>query len=225
MIHESDQQLAKWIKTIVDGATVSFDPPGNTQTKTVGVYLMDLAQTAPDRGSRRPPFLMTLRYLVTTHAPKTEDAHQMLGALVVAALENSEFEVEQDPLPVSLWSALGIPPRPAFVIRVPFRHERPQKLAPPVKHPLIVKRLPLRSFIGRVVGPDNIPIMNAQVELPSLDLTTNTDSKGKFSFSSIPDEPGVKVLRIRAKGQEFSINAKQAESETEPLVIQLQLEG
>ncbi len=63
------------------------------------------------------------------------------------------------------------------------------------------------------------------MELPSLDLSTNTDSKGKFRFSSIPDEPGEKVLRIRAKGQEFSINAKQAESETEPLVIQLQLEG
>ena len=149
----------------------------------------------------------------------------MLGALVIGALENPEFEVEQDPVPISLWTALGIPPRPAFVIRVPFRHERPQKLAPPVRHPLVVKRLPLRSFKGQIVGPGNIPIMNAQVELPSLDLSTITDSRGTFHFSSIPDEPGEKLLRVRAKGQEFSINAKQAASETEPLVIQLQLEG
>ena len=149
----------------------------------------------------------------------------MLGALVVAALENPEFEVEQEPLPLSLWTALGIAPRPSFVLRVPFKHERPEKLAPRVRKPLVIKHLPLRSFEGIILGPEDIPLMNAQVELPSLELSTHTDSKGRFQFSAIPAAPGKKLLRVRAKGQEFSINTEQAGSDQDPLVIHLQLEG
>ena len=226
MIDETDRQLTSWIAKILGSVKVSLDPPrAAAAEKGIGLYLLELVQSTPDRGIRRPPILMTLRYLVTSHASSPEEAHQMLGALVVAAFDNPDFEVEQEQLPVSLWSALEIPPRPAFVLRVPFRHERKQKIAPPVKHPLVVKRFPLRSFKGQIVGPENIPLTNARVELPSLDLSTITDSKGRFYFSSIPDVPGPKLLRVRAKGQEFSIKTEQAESEDEPLVIQVELEG
>lgn len=226
MIEQIDHRLSSWVTQTLPGASVSLDAPGQTSAdKDVGLYLLELVQSTPDRGIRRPPILMTLRYLITTHSANAEEAHQMLGKLAVAAFDNGEFEVEQDQLPLSLWTALGIPPRPAFVLRVPFRHERKQKLAPPVKHPLVVKRFPLRTFEGQIVGPENIPLMNAQVDLLSFDLSTNTDSKGRFRFGSIPDAPGVKLLRVRAKGQEFSIKTEQAESEEEPLVIHLELEG
>ena len=147
----------------------------------------------------------------------------MLGDLVVAALQTPEFEVEHEPLPLSLWTALGIAPRPAFVLRVPFKHERPEKLAPPVRHAMVIKPLPMGSLEGQVVGPEDIPLVNARVELPSLELSTTTDSKGRFRFSSVPSAPGTRLLRVRAKGQEFSINVDPAG--TEPLVIHLQLEG
>jgi len=226
MIDQTDRQLAAWIGEILDHVNVSLAPPGAGEAaKEVGLYLMELVQAPATRGTRRPPLLMTLRYLVTTHAPKPEDAHQMLGALVIAALQNPEFEVEQEPLPISLWTAFQIAPRPAFVLRVPFRQERPEKLAPFVKQPLVIKQLPMQSFEGRVVGPENIPIMNARVELPSLDLYTSTDSQGHFRFSSVPAGPGARLVRVRAKGQEFSINTEQAAADKEPLVIQLQLEG
>jgi hypothetical protein len=225
MIDQTDRQLAAWIGDTLDLVNVSLAPPGAAEAaRGVGLYLMELVQSAPPRGTRRPPILMTLRYLVTTQASKPEEAHQMLGKLVIAALENPEFEVEQEPLPLALWTALGIAPRPSFVLRVPFRHERPEKLAPRVKH-LVIKRLPLRSFGGQIVGPENIPLMNVRVELAGLDMYTNTDSKGRFHFASVPDAPGAKLLRVRAKGQEFSINTEQADSDKEPLVIHLQLEG
>ena len=67
--------------------------------------------------------------------------------------------------------------------------------------------------------------MNARVELPALEMSTNTDSKGRFHFSAVPAVPGKKLLRVRAKGQEFSINTEQAGSDKDPLVIHLQLEG
>jgi hypothetical protein len=226
MFNETDRNVVSWAGKALDGVPVSLEPPrADGAAKGISLYLLELVQSTADRGVRRPPILMTLRYLVTTGGSTPEEAHKMLGALVVAAYENPDFEVEQEQLPLALWTALGVPPRPAFVLRVPFIHERKQKLAPPVKHPLIIKRFPLRSFKGQIVGPENIPLMNARVELPSLDLSTNTDSKGRFHFASVPDAPGTKVLLVRAKGQEFSINAEQADSEDEPLVIHLELEG
>ena len=226
MIDQIDRRLAAWIGGILDQVDVSLAPPEAAETaRGVGLYLMELVQSPPARGTRRPPFMMTLRYLVTTKAAKPEDAHQMLGDLVVAALENSEFEVEQEPLPLALWTSLGIAPRPSFVLRVPFIHERPEKLAPLVRKPIVIKHLALRSLEGQILGPEDIPLMNARVELPSLELFTTTDSKGRFHFSSVPAMPGARVLRVRAKGQEFSINTEQAGSEDDPLVIHLQLEG
>ena len=56
-------------------------------------------------------------------------------------------------------------------------------------------------------------------------MSTNTDSKGRFHFSAVPAAPGARLLRVRAKGQEFSINTEQAGSDQDPLVIHLQLEG
>lgn len=227
MIDDTDRRLAAWISGILDQVNVTLAPPSATESaRSVGLYLMELVQSpTPARDTHRPPLMMTLRYLVTTQAAKPEDAHQMLGKLAIAALENPEFEVEQESLPPALWTALGIAPRPAFVLRVPFRHERTEKRAPIVRKPIVIKQLPLRSFAGQIVGPENIPLMNARVELPAFELYTNTDSKGRFHFSSVPAAPGPRLLRVRAKGQEFSINTEQADSDKEPLVIHLQLEG
>jgi hypothetical protein len=226
MIDEIDRRLSDWIGTILEQVEVSLAPPGASQTaRSVGLFLLELVHNPASRGARRPPIQITLRYLVTTQAAKPEEAHQMLGELVIAALQEPDFEVEQEPLPLSVWSALSVAPRPSFVLRVPFRHERPEKLAPPVRRPLVIKQSPLRSLSGQVLGPENIPIMDARVELPALQLYTNTDSKGRFHFAAVPSEPRPKLLRVRAKGKEFSINTEQAVSDGDPILIHLQLEG
>lgn len=225
MIDEIDRHLSDWIATILKDVGVSFEPPAREQRgRSVGLYLMDLTRIPAPRGKRRPPLQIRLRYLVTTKADDPQEAHQMLGELLIAALQESEFVVEQEPLPISLWEALKVEPRPAFVLRVPLIHEQPEKLAPPVRKPLILKSSQLGTLTGQVVGPENIPIADARVEVPALELHTNTDSKGRFHFSAVPVEPYPKLLRVRAKGQEFSIDTKQV-SAAEPLVIHLQLEG
>ncbi|HEV2914247.1 MAG TPA: hypothetical protein VGX92_13300 [Pyrinomonadaceae bacterium] len=226
MIDQVDRRLEDWIGSTLDQVEVSLLPPGESATgRGVNLYLMELINNPPARGLRRPPVQMMLRYLVMTRADKPEDAHRMLGDLVIAALENPEFEVELEPLPVAVWTAFGVAPRPCFVLRVPLRHERPEKLAPSVKHPLVVKQSPLRSLHGQVLGPESIPIMNARVELPALQLSTRTDSRGRFHFSAVPAEPRVKLLRVLAKGREYSITTEQAERDHEPFVINLQMEG
>jgi hypothetical protein len=224
-IDDIDRRLSDWIGSILEQVEVSLALPGESKTaRNVGLFLLDLVHNPASRGARRPPIQIMLRYLVTTQADKPEEAHQMLGELVIAALQEPDFEVEQEPLPLSLWSALGVAPRPSFVLRVPFRHERIEKPAPPVRQPLVIKQSPLLSLSGQVLGPENIPIMDAQVELPGLQLHTNTDFKGRFHFYAVPSEPRPKLLRVRAKGKEFSINTEQTESDNGPILIHLQLE-
>ena len=226
MIDEIDRRLSEWIGSVLDQVEVSLAPPGASKTtRSVGLFLLELVQNPPSRGARRPPIHITLRFLVTTQAAKPEEAHQMLGELVIAALQEPDFEVEQEPLSVSVWRALGVAPRPSFVIKVPFRHERPEKLAPLVRQPVVIQASSMSTLSGQVFGPENIPIMDARVELPGLQLYTSTDSKGRFHFSAVPSGPRPKLLRVRAKGKEFSINTEQAESDSEPILIHLQLEG
>lgn len=227
MIDQIDSRLSEWIKTILKNAEVSLGPPATGNgAATVGLYLLEVTQTPPPaRGKRRPPIQIKLRYLVTTHAADPKEAHKMLGDLLVAALKDPEFEVEQEPLPVTLWTAFNVAPQPAFVFRLPYKLERPERFAKPVLQPLVLKRAGMSSLSGQVLGPKNIPIMDARVELPALQIYTNTDSKGRFRFSTVPAEPYPKLLRVRAKGQEFSINPEQAASAGKPLVIHLQLEG
>jgi hypothetical protein len=226
MIDEIDRHLSDWIGTVIKKVEVSLGAPSTTRAgRNIGLYLLDLTHIPVPRGKRRPPIQLRLRYLVTAQAEDPYEEHQMLGDLLIAALKDPEFEVEQEPLPVSVWSALNVEPRPSFVLRVPFTYEWSEKLAPLVRRPLIIKAAELRSLRGQVLGPESIPIVDARVEVPGLQLSTYTDSKGRFQFSAVPAEPYPKLLRVHAKGQEFSIDTKQAASPTEPLVIYLQLEG
>jgi hypothetical protein len=227
MIDEIDRQLSDWIGTVLKKVDVSLGLPGAAVgvDRSVGLYLLELTHVPVPRGKRRPPIQVRLRYLVTTRAPEPQEEHQMLGQLLIAALKDPEFEVEQESLPISTWEALNVEPRPSFVLRVPFTYEQPERLAPLVRRPLVIKTAQLRSLSGQVFGPEDIPIVDARVEVPGLQLYTNTDSKGRFHFSSVPAEPYPKLLHVRAKGKEFFINTEQANSGTEPLVIHLQLEG
>jgi len=227
MIDQVDGRLEDWIGTVLEGTNVSLAAPSGTETgRGIGLYLMELMHTPPPRGARRPPLQISLRYLVTTWAEKSEEAHRMLGELVFAAMEHPEFEVERHPVPVTLWTALGVAPRPSFVLRLPLRLERPERIAPLVRVAPVVRKSPMASLHGLVRGPGDVPVMGARVELPALQLSTSTDSEGRFHFSAIPTAPPVKLLVVKAKGQELSVATERAVAAGEPLLIRLQgLEG
>jgi hypothetical protein len=221
MIDQVDQTLIRWVQSILAGSQVLMTPPQASESgEGVGLFLMDAILTPPPRGAKRPPLQIGLRYLVTTWAESPEQAHRMFGDLLFAALESNEFEVESGPRDV--WIAFGVAPRPSFVLRVPLRRERPERIAPLVRAPLVIKSSPLQRLSGIVVGPEEIPIMNARVDLPTLQLSTETDSEGRFEFSAVPGEKQGKLLRVRARGREFSLTTEQAEDDR-PLVIRLQL--
>lgn len=228
MVDQVDQRLSDWATGLLPGVDVSLGPPNEVRTgRGVGMYLMELLQSPPPSTVKRAPLQISLRYLVTSWAETPKDAHKMLGELVLAAMGNSDFQVEFEPIPIAVWSAFGIPPRPAFVLRLPIRQERPQADAKPVLSPMIVKSAPISSFHGLLLGrPGDLPLADAAIEVPALRLLTRSDRKGRFIFPTVPSQVPLD-MRIRAKGREFRLKIDGSHAlADEPFVISLDvLEG
>jgi hypothetical protein len=124
MIDEVDQRLKAWVSEVAGDLPVSFAAPDRSQPKPgINLYLLDLGAAPPARSVRRVPLQFTVCYLITVTADTPERAHHALGELVFSALETPEFEVDLGAIPVELWMALGLPPQPAFRLRLPVRRE------------------------------------------------------------------------------------------------------
>jgi hypothetical protein len=229
MVNDIDQTLKEWVSTVVPGVAVTLDIPTDTKTadKGISVYLLDILQTPPPSTLKRAPLQLTLRYLITAWSDSMEDAHKMLGQIAMAALDQSGFMVESESVPIELWRAFGIAPRPSVIVRLPLRQERPEPQSKPVLSPMQVKVSSVNSFFGVLIGrPGDLPLADAAVEVPLLGLLTRSDRKGRFSFHSVPSELPL-AIRIRAKGKEFQFQVEEPHPVPEdPLEIPLDvLEG
>ncbi|WP_309893001.1 carboxypeptidase regulatory-like domain-containing protein [Archangium sp.] len=224
MIDEVDQRLRTWVGRVLGGAPVSLAVPDReTVDRGVGLYLLELGPAPPPRTARRPPLRVSLCYLVTAGAESPERAHHVLGELVFAAMEEPDFEVDLSPVPVAMWTALGVLPRPSFRLRVPLERERPMPVVPRVKVPLITRTVPSTALLGRVVGPGDLPITDAVVELPSMGLSARTDTWGRFRFASVPADTPLGRLEVRAKGAVLAVRAEELPTEEGALLVRLPL--
>ena len=221
MIEAFDEKVKNWILKVAGGVEVSLAAPdGRKPGAGVGAYLMDIMKAAPPNSTKRPaPLQLTLRYLITTWSDQPHQAHQLLVQLMFAAMENTDYHVESDFPPLSVWRALGVPPQPAFLLRVPLVYERTGAIAKPVHQPINIKSAPLISLHGLVLGPDQIPLSNCRVEIPALHLSTSTDYKGRFAFPGVPGE-GTSYLLVKAKGRELLVTCDgQYQDSSAPMVI------
>ena len=219
MNEESDQRLQDWVTSVVKDADVIFAPSSQVAaTPRVLLYLLEASPAAPPRGTKSPPLKIALRYLVTVGAADARLAHRLITQLLFAAMTSEEFEVEAEAPPLALWTALALPPQPSFVLKLTLQRERPEKIAPLVLSPLELNASPTGSLRGVVVGPNRIPIPGARVEVPALALSAQTDVAGRFLFRAVPLGRQKVVLRISAKGKEWTCDAA---GKTEPLVIQI----
>ena len=210
MIEDIDRQLAEWVENVLGPVTFSLSPPGGGDgERGVSCYLFELADAPPPRTLERTPLQLSLRYLITTWAAKPEQAHTMIEELVFAAMETAQFQVDLDPIPVAVWAALDVAPQPHFVLRIPLRRERPQLEPRLVRRPLGIKAVPLTSLRGRILGPEDIPLVGAVVEIPELALSTRADTEGEFRFAAVPSGSHIRQLRIRARGQEMIVGLEE----------------
>jgi len=221
MFDQVGKEVEAWITGILGAVEVAFGPPGTSrrQGSGINVHLMEVVHKPPPASSRVvPPLNLTLRYLVTSWAGETLQAHGMLGKLIISALMKPRYEVEVKPLDSSLWIAFGTPPVPAFVLNAPLTLERP---VPPVKlvtKPLVLEQAPILSLTGRVVGPGDVPVARARVEVPLQGLWTETDHRGNFQFPALPGGAGKHELLVTARGRQLTVSVKKNGS-GKPLVI------
>ncbi len=220
MIDQTDSVLQEWIKSVVGSVEVILGSPVLLDGKRgVCLYLLALAESPATWIKRQLPRRVALRYLITAWAEDEKEAHSFLGKLLVAAMEKQEYEIDLTEVPATLWTAFGIAPRPAFMLYVPFSVEKPAPTPKLVQGPLVVHGSPIRSLHGIVLGPGDIPVVGAAVELPALQLRGHTDVRGRFRFAAVPSEPLDLQLIVRARGQIQNVTVDHAFSDTDPLEI------
>lgn len=222
MIEQTDNRLREWAESIHDGVSVSFAPPKADQTgQGISLYLMGFDTAPPPRGVARVPLQFTLIYLVTVWGYESEDAHRLLGDLIFAAMDSNDVELDLKPLPYEAWMAFGVPPQPSFFLRAIARRERPEPEVKYVRKPMVVKTTPLITLDGILLGPGDVPLTSARIDIPSMDVYTRTDRHGHFHFASLPAEPRAKQLHIQAKGREMHVTVEP--SDGQPIVIRFDL--
>lgn len=226
MFEQADLRLKDWIATVLPGTRVDLAAPQEAPAgQGINLYLLGLEAKPLIQESPQKSWPVGLSYLVTTWAEQPETAHQLLGELVFAAFENSEFEVELGGLPMEAWAGFRLAPRPYFVLKTPFHKARQTPVPKYVTKPLSVVETDTRRFYGLAVGPGEIPISGAQVTIPALRQVRYTDANGRFVFPLVPGSIKFMTLQVKIKGrvQEISPDPQQPNSETTPLVIRFEL--
>jgi hypothetical protein len=214
VIDQHDRRVIEWIQSVVPSAPVSLDLAASDLPSGVNVYLLELGASPPPRGSERSPVQFSLHYLITSWAQDAFEAHKILGDLVSAAMQEAEFEVNFDVSHVN-WNLFGLAPRPAFLLKVSARIPLPETSAPLVRKPIVLKTETITSLTGRVLGPGDIPIVGAHVQLSAFDLSVRTDANGRFVLPIGTQPPS---LRVTVKGKSQSVSAEPPPDGT-PLTI------
>lgn len=219
-----DERMKTWVYDILGEVQTSFKPPGVTVPpgRSIGLYLLDLTPATSTRGDSRQPLQFCVRYLVTTWSEEASGAHNDLCELAFSALEMPEFEVEIEPLEAAAWAAFGTPPRPSFSVRLVMRRERPRLAAPSVRAPLVVAPSPMVLLHGLVLGPGDVAVAGARVELQTLGLVTLSDHEGYFRFSGVPADRSLRLL-VQARGVTQEFQTEGAGASDRPLQLRMAL--
>lgn len=224
MINQVSDSLFEWAKALSGVQQVSFQMPAQPEEDltTVHIYLMEISDDARRHNTGRPPVQPSLRYLLTTSGKDIRNAHKLLYVLLYSALQNPDFEVEFDPVNSMLWTALQTPPRPAFIIRVPLTHEWPPISVPRVKD-VRVGLYALVWLFGQVLGPGDVPIEQARVEVKDVhkDSCAYTDRMGCFSIPNVAATPNRKTLTVTAQGCEQVFSCEETGSIDSPQIFRM----
>ena len=219
MLDQADKALRQWAEEIAGPGTVVLGPPDAVERpNAVGLWLLEVIPQRPPRTARQPRLEVLLRYLVTAAAASPEDAHALLGKLLFAALENPDLELEFEPPSLLLWRALGIAPRPAFVVQRRLSKDLPAKVVKTVRESRF-EISHLRQLRGVVVGRDGHGLAAAEIEVPAFSVSTRTDANGRFQLPRVPVSPEAAPLMVRAAGMEQTIDVASQEVNEDGLVI------
>ena len=220
MFEQADQEIKSWVEGVTDNIEPGFaEPQDQSSTCEINTYLYDFSQV-PTSGNRLIN-QFKLRYLVTTWSKQPEQAHALLGQLFRAALYDSKFQVETEPLAAECWQALKVSPRPSFFLCYILTLIREQKTAPPVTQSPSLATVPLISVQGLLTGPKGHPLARTRIELPQFNRSTQTDDTGRFDFGKVSATVSPLKFRIHVKTQESSVAYDCKDTNGDEIVINL----
>jgi hypothetical protein len=190
-----------WAEGVVGAGRVTDDLEADRASGTICVYPLEVRAAPEARGLERAPIRYLLRSLVLV-SPDA-DGLSALDALLLSAADSEVLQLDLSPIAAELWSALGIRPRPAFVVEAEVVLARSLPAAPLVREPLVIHGGLTRTLRGRLVGPGGRGLGDARVELADSGAATRTASDGSFSFHAVSAEHGPKRFTIDAKGGRY----------------------
>jgi hypothetical protein len=171
------------------------------------LFLADLEPVRLTRALRGdPPLRATATYLVSVWAPDIAEVYSLTRELLFSAMEQTAFSAVNSGS--TLWRALGFPPHPSFMVQLTL--ERTRQLAP-LAPPVGLMRLDSglsRVLRGAVRGPNKVPIADALVEIPSLNLQVRSDEHGIFELGAVMAGQGTMTIHLTVKGARREIKAR-----------------
>ena len=203
-LHDAEERLVReWVRPSLGAkVVVAFDGAAAAgEGVHVTLRLLDLLPYPLPRGRKDPPKRLQARYVVTV------DDRESLAELAFGAVGIDALEIEHAAPSLEYWRALGTPPQPALIVRVPVERVT-QRTVPRVRVPLERRWALLQPLEGVVVtGPNDVAIAGAMIELPGYGLTTYSDDRGAFRFAAVPGQPPTKTLIVEAKGERVAFQA------------------
>ncbi|MFI5915172.1 carboxypeptidase regulatory-like domain-containing protein [Dactylosporangium sp. NPDC051541] len=200
MTTAATEELLGWARAA--GVTVAAGPP---VTDGAQMYLWLLAllpeqQLRPGEGAAA--VRLRLRYLCCAARP---DDLVSLDRLLQATV-GSPYPALFEAVPVELWQAAGLTPRPAFHIDVVARLDRPLRPVPRVVEPLRLQTAPITTLRGAVFGPGGQPLAGMRVATADGRVSADTDHAGRFELPGVIHGSPV-ALRLTGRGRRFEHEA------------------
>jgi hypothetical protein len=220
MFQDTSDALLTWAREVLGDVPVRLGSPSpGPTTSGVAFHLLDITPHAGPNGEQYRRLHATLRYLATASAPDASTAHNLLGRVMVAAMQHKTFTLDREPPPTALWQALGVPPQPALLLKCHAHHElsRPE---PSPSRRTIYASTPSSHLDGRVVGADGRPVEQATVVVPKYEMRARTDDGGHFHLPPLPRHETA-TLVVHAHGRQQTVDLVQAGGRSPGLVIQL----
>jgi hypothetical protein len=200
-----------------------IDDSTSSDATAVTLTLIDIAPAPLPHGPvGLPPLQLRARYLVTIAAADANAERQALAELAFSAGPITDVELDHKALSIELWRSLGVPIRPALLVSVLLQRERHRPMRR-VRQPLITKWAASRPVSGVVVGPGDVPIAGAFVEVEGLPQTAYSNHRGEFAFRAVPGDDPPPTLVVSAKGATVRVRVDGDATASAPLLIRIPL--
>ncbi|GAA1651925.1 hypothetical protein [Catellatospora bangladeshensis] len=161
------------------------------------------------------PLRLRVRFLLHADGPDAT-AIEALDRVLMAGVPYLLAE----PVPDTLWPALGARLRAALLCEVAVQVTNPAPAAPRVTQPARLDAVSLRRLAGRVQTPAGIALVGMRVAAEDGTAAAYTDTRGRFELPVVDGRP----VRLAVSGRGLLLTAEVPAASAEPVVITCEIQ-